>query len=213
MGTYPGPVVVTTGGFTAVRERKDRRMGSRGKKHPSRRARRPRHRGSSASGSGGGGLKRKREEISSNQNPKKEIPNPKNKERTEKGRNLHGFLTTVVVRLREGESAGSPVSVAARPALPPVSPHHRAGLCLSSGPWAPSQGPSTVARSALCERAHRRGAPRWCRFRPVLRRPWRDAEKRKGRGVGEDAVASLTGTDGGGAADGHRGCHCCCLRC
>jgi hypothetical protein len=33
-----------------------------------------------------------------------------------------------------------------------------------------------------------------------------DAEKRKGRGVGEDAVASLTGTDGGGAADGHRHC-------
>jgi hypothetical protein len=43
-----------------------------------------------------------------------------------------------------------------------------------------------------------------------------DAEKRRGggkkrRGVGEEAVASLTGTDGGGA-DGHHGCHCYCLR-
>jgi hypothetical protein len=44
-----------------------------------------------------------------------------------------------------------------------------------------------------------------------------DAEKRRGggkkrRGVGKEVVASLTGTDGGGSADGHRGCHCCCLR-
>jgi hypothetical protein len=66
----------------------------------------------------GRGLEEKEERNSPNQNPKKEIPNPKNKERTKKRRNLHGVLTHCHVGSHEGAARGKQY---------PSPPRRRAG--------------------------------------------------------------------------------------